>query len=281
MLSYLWRAAIARASTGETMTARTHLTYIGHATVLIEMEGVRLLTDPLLRRRTVHLRRRGPALDPAWARAIDAVLLSHLHLDHYDLPSLRRLGRDTRLLVPRGAGPLLRRHGFRRIDELTAGDATSIGRLRVTATFAAHQGFRPPLGPTAEALGYLVDGQGWEGGAEGAGQRIYFAGDTDLFPAMADLGRRIDAALIPVWGWGTTLGTGHLTPERAAEALQLLRPRVAVPIHWGTLHPVGLGLGRPRFLTDPPHHFARHAARLAPDVRVEIVPPGASVNLDT
>ena len=64
-----------------TMTTASHLTYVGHATVLIEMDGARVLTDPLLRQRTVHLRRRGPQIDPAWLEGIDAVLLSHLHLD--------------------------------------------------------------------------------------------------------------------------------------------------------------------------------------------------------
>ena len=86
------------------MHAPTRITYIGHATTLIEVGGLRLLTDPILRGRVAHLRRRGPVIAREWLDRIDAVLLSHLHLDHLDLPSLRRLPRTTQLLVPRGAG---------------------------------------------------------------------------------------------------------------------------------------------------------------------------------
>ena len=247
----------------------SQLTYIGHSTVLIEIGGYRLLTDPVLRGRVAHLRRSGPAIDPGWLDRLDAVLISHLHLDHFDLPSLRRLGLGTRLLVPHGAGLLLRRHGFTAVEELRPDETTLIGTLPVTATHALHSGFRPPLGPTVAALGFLIGEQ----------RRIYFPGDTDLYPAMADLSPGLDTALLPVWGWGRSLGPGHLNPERAAEALQLLKPRLAVPIHWGTLHPVGLGYRRPRFLHDPPHLFARHAALLAPEVRIAIVQPGSQLSL--
>src|SRR5581483_7096240 len=73
-----------------------------------------------------------------------------------------------------------------------------------------------------------------------AGTAVYFAGDTDLFDQMNDLCRRLDLALIPVWGWGSNLGPGHLDPERAAEAVARLRPRRAVPVHWGTFFPYRL-----------------------------------------
>ena len=253
------------------MTTRRRLTYIGHATVLIETAGIRLLTDPVLRGRVAHLRRRGPLDAQGWRGRLDAVLLSHLHLDHFDLPSLRRLGKGTRLLVPRGAGTLLGRQGFTAIEELAPGEMSTVGGVPIAATGALHSGFRPPLGPTAAAIGFLI----------GARRRIYFPGDTDLFPQMADLAADLDTALLPVWGWGPTLGPGHLDPERAAEALQLLRPRLAVPIHWGTLYPLGWERGERAFLTDPPHRFARRAAELAPDVEVRIVPPGGQLDLDS
>ena len=82
--------------------------YIGHATVLLDLAGVKLLTDPLLRNRVAHLRR-AAKVDPAALRGVDAVLISHLHYDHLDLPSLQRLGREMPVIAPKGAGPLIRR----------------------------------------------------------------------------------------------------------------------------------------------------------------------------
>lgn len=257
-------------------TGPATLTYVGHATVLLEMGGVRLLTDPVLRDRAAHLRRLAPAPDPEWLRPPDAVLLSHLHLDHCDLPSLRLLGNDVRLIVPRGAGAMLSRRGFVEVEELAVGDTTAVGPLQVTATPALHNGFRPPFGPTTEALGFVIGGN----------LRIYFAGDTDLFPEMADLGGDLDVALLPVWGWGRRLGPGHLDPERAAKALRLLRPRLAIPIHWGSLRAARLAPSarvapdEPDFMVEPPHLFARHAAELAPDVEVRILPPGSGLTLN-
>jgi len=114
-------------------------------------------------------------------------------------------------------------------------------------------------------------------------QRVYFAGDTDLFPGMAEIGQDLDVALVPIWGWGPSLGRGkHMDPERAAESLTLLRPRVAVPIHWGTYHPIHLGLREaPRYLTEPAERFVRAAAEAAPDVEVRVLRPGETLSLET
>ena len=87
------------------------ITYVGHATVLIELDGVRLLTDPLLRRRVGPLVRHGPKPSKGTRENIDSVLVSHLHHDHADLGSLRKLGRATRMLVPRGSGRFFERTG--------------------------------------------------------------------------------------------------------------------------------------------------------------------------
>jgi L-ascorbate metabolism protein UlaG (beta-lactamase superfamily) len=103
---------------------------------------------------------------------------------------------------------------------------------------------------------------------------VYFAGDTDIFPEMADLDSDLDVALLPVWGWGPTLGNDHMSPKRAAESLSLLKPKMAVPIHWGTFAPIGLGWIQPSFLTEPPHQFKGHANDIAPGVDVRIVDPG-------
>jgi L-ascorbate metabolism protein UlaG (beta-lactamase superfamily) len=104
---------------------------------------------------------------------------------------------------------------------------------------------------------------------------VYFAGDTDVFDDMRALGR-IDVALVPVAGWGPRVPAGHLDPLRAAEALTLIRPQVAIPIHWGTYSP-----WRPPTQRDPAAmKFAEIAATLAPAVDVLVLSPGQSYALD-
>jgi L-ascorbate metabolism protein UlaG (beta-lactamase superfamily) len=198
---------------------------------------------------------------------VDTVLLSHLHYDHADLPSLRLLGRRTRLLAPRGAGAWLRRAGFRDVQELAAGEAGTLGGVEVTAVPARHDDRRRPGGgPRAEPIGFVL----------AAERRVYFAGDTDLFDEMAGLAP-LDAALLPVAGWGPRLGPGHLDPVRAARAAALMGPRLVVPIHWGTLSPRGTRLGA--WFSDPPHLFAARLAELAPGVDVRVIAPGQALDL--
>ena len=251
------------------MSVSTRLTFLGHATLLFELDGVRLLTDPLLRGRVTMLRHRHPPGQMITNPSLDAVLLSHLHFDHLDLPSLRKLGLETRLIVPRGAGSWLQKRGFSRVEEMTADQVVTIRGLTIRATYAKHFRYRYPLGPTADCLGFMIEGA----------YRIYFAGDTDLFPEMASLTDDLDVALLPVWGWGPFLGKGHMNPLRAAQTLRLLRPRLAIPMHWGSLHPWGLGRFKPHYLTRPPYEFIHHAVRLAPQVKTLIVSPGQTIDL--
>jgi L-ascorbate metabolism protein UlaG (beta-lactamase superfamily) len=248
----------------------TQIIWLGHSTVLITMGETSILTDPMLRGRTAHLRRRSRVLAEDWPASLDAILISHLHLDHCDLPTLQRLGKHRRLIVPVGAGEWMRQRGFTNGEELPIGAGSTVERVEVTAIPARHSGRRFPFGPTAETIGFVLRGS----------QTIYFAGDTDLFDEMGSFNVDLDVALIPVWGWGRTLGAGHLNPERAAEALRLLRPRVAIPIHWGTLHPYGTAIRDRRFLVDPPIEFARFARATAPSVEVRIIQPGERVVID-
>jgi L-ascorbate metabolism protein UlaG (beta-lactamase superfamily) len=108
---------------------------------------------------------------------------------------------------------------------------------------------------------------------------VYFPGDTDLFPEMAELAGVLDLALLPVWGWGPTIGPGHMDPERAAQAAAILRPRLAVPIHWGTFYPAGLRRVVPNPFETPGLAFAEAAARHAPGVEVRILAPGEAMDL--
>ncbi|HJZ38258.1 MAG TPA: MBL fold metallo-hydrolase [Solirubrobacterales bacterium] len=248
------------------MNPPASLSYVGHATVRIELDGVRVLTDPVLRSRIGPLRRE--ALIPAGGSPSppDLVLVSHLHRDHADLASLHRLGRSTRLVCPAGTGRFFARHGFTAVEELAPGGSIEVGSLVVTAVEAVHDGGRVPPrhGP---AVGYVIAGT----------RRVYFAGDTDLFDGMAELGD-LDVALLPIWGWGPSLGPGHMDPRRAARAAAMIRPRIVVPIHWGTFYPRFLKHLRPDPLFMPPQEFASAIDELAPEVEVRLLAPGMSTS---
>lgn len=248
---------------------RGRIEYVGHATVLVDLDGVRLLTDPLLRNRVAHLRRSTP-VSARTRRGVDAVLVSHAHYDHLDIPSLEKLGKKIPVIVPRGLGGMLRKRRFESVIEVDVGEVLSIGELQIRSVPAQHDGSRSPLGASADPVGYLVSGS----------KSIYFAGDTDLFDGMHELGP-VDVALIPIWGWGPGLGGGHLDPERAAEAAARVRPSMVIPIHWGTYFPIHLGLkGRPGFVDLPPLEFIAAMKETAPDVDVQVLRPGESLDLD-
>ena len=199
------------------------VTYLGHSSVLLEIDGVRLLTDPLLRDRVVHL---VPALGAGWPRRGPERRRGAgvpLHHDHFDPASLKLLDRGAQLIVPHGA-----RRGraprFRAHLRAGAGESIEIGALRIEATPAEHRSGRL-LAHGPRPVGFRIAGT----------SSAYFAGDTDLFADMEKIrGDGLDLALLPVWGWGPRLPAGHLDPTTAARAAALLEPRVAVPIHWGT-----------------------------------------------
>jgi L-ascorbate metabolism protein UlaG (beta-lactamase superfamily) len=250
------------------MSSPDSATYVGHATVLLELDGTRLLTDPVLRKRVGPLVRHGAPPAAAATERLDAVLVSHLHRDHADLASLRRLDPGTQLLVPPGSQDFFERRAFGAVTELAPGESAAVGDLTITAVEADHDGGRRRFAPEPRAIGFLVAGR----------RRVYFAGDTDYFPAMEDLGP-LDLALLPIWGWGPNIGEGHLDPEGAARAAAVLSPRLAVPIHWGTLYPFGLRRLRSAPLRKPAVRFAASLRELAPQVEARMLSPGESTPL--
>ena len=239
------------------------LTWLGHATVLVELDGARLLTDPVLRRRVAHLRRHAP--QPGALGRLDAILLSHAHHDHLDLPTLRRLDASAPVVAAPGAARSLRRTG-RVVHRLAPGEEFEVHGVRVGAVDAVHDGRRLPVGPDTEAVGFVVAGS----------RSVYFAGDTEVYDGMAALAGSLDVALLPIWGWGPRLGPGHMDPRQAAEALVLLRPALVVPIHWGTYAPLAGPRGRK---VDPVGAFVANVAELAPEIRVAVLAPGESVDV--
>jgi L-ascorbate metabolism protein UlaG (beta-lactamase superfamily) len=162
-----------------------------------------VITDPVLRDWIGPLRRQSPPPRPQPLESADVVVLSHLHRDHLDLPSLRRFPRATPVIVSSGAGSLVaRKSGASEVLEVTVGDEISIGEVTITAVPASHDARRDRWGISAPPLGYVI---------ASARRRVYFAGDTGLFREMADL-RPLDLALLPVWGWGPRLGRATWVP---------------------------------------------------------------------
>src|SRR5262249_27898582 len=144
------------------------------------------------------------------------------------------------------------------------GEELEVGALRVRGTQAIHDPRRLPFGTRAEPLGFLIQGT----------RSVYFAGDTALFDGMSELAP-VDVALLPIWGWGPSLGPGHMNPEEAAEAARLLRASVVVPIHWGTYLPLQAARhGKPDFLDRPAEEFLAAMQARAPNVDVRVLHPG-------
>ncbi len=264
-----WRAIRAAAPAEAAGPRHARLTFLGHATVLIEVDDLRILTDPVLRAGMGPIRRQVQAVLPELFADLDAVFISHGHHDHLDAASLRQIpGRPT-VIVPRGFGGVVGKVGLGPVEEVEPGDRLTIDRVHFSVIEALHSGRREPFGPEGPPIGCVIEGS----------RSIYFPGDTDLFPGMADLAGTLDVAMLPVWGWGPNIGPGHMDPERAARAAAILRPALAIPIHWGTFYPAGLRRVLPAPFESPGAAFAEAAARLAPDVPVRILAPGETVDL--
>jgi L-ascorbate metabolism protein UlaG (beta-lactamase superfamily) len=250
------------------------VTWWGHATTTITLAGLRILTDPLFTRHLAHLSRIGGPVPPEEAAAADVALVSHLHFDHLHVPSLRRLSPHVRIIGPKGTArtltqaPEISHH----VQEVTPGDVVTIGGVVLRAVPAAHDGRRSPLSSyEGPALGFVI-----ETDVE-VSTRVWFAGDTGLFAGMNDL-RPIDVAVIPIGGWGPSLGPSHLDPTHAAEAVHRVGANDAIPIHYGTFWPTGLRRIHPssfqqRFI-DPGSRFAAALGARCPSVTAHLLKPG-------
>jgi L-ascorbate metabolism protein UlaG (beta-lactamase superfamily) len=257
------------------------ITWWGHVTTTVELAGRRFLTDPVLTGRVAHLSRIGSPVPEGSARQADAVLVSHLHLDHLDVASLRLLDSDVRIIAPTGTARALstRAPGLgRRVEEVDAGAVIDIEGVLVQAVPAAHDGRRSPVSPhRGPALGFILSAPHHDDVPQ-----VWFAGDTGLFPAMAELGP-VGIAVVPVGGWGPTLGPTHLDPTQAAEAVRRVGALDAVPIHYGTFWPTGLRrLHRSSFrdhFADPGIRFAHELATANPLARAHVLAPGGTVTI--
>jgi L-ascorbate metabolism protein UlaG (beta-lactamase superfamily) len=242
--------------------------FVGHATALLGLQRVRVLTDPFLRPSLGPLERHGPVPDAASLEA-DIVLISHGHPDHFDPRSIDALPGRPVIVVPRGLGwPLRARSaGTPDVIEVEDGETLELDGVRIQAVRARH--WISPGAPRAKPLGYVVE----------AGRRAYFAGDTGRFPEMPETLGAVDLALLPIWSWGPHLGPGHLGPRSAAEVAREIHASAVVPIHWGTLYPRHLHRVWKRPLAEAGPRFLGHLQSLDPTVDVRLLRPGESTVL--
>ncbi|MDA8020786.1 MAG: MBL fold metallo-hydrolase [Thermoanaerobaculia bacterium] len=213
-------------------TDSPRLTWIGHASFLLQLAGRGIVIDPVMSRRLgVYPRHTPPGLDPEQLPRIDALLISHNHYDHLDVPTLRRLPKDLWVGVPLGLGELVRRLGFLDVHELDWWQSLWLNGLRISFVPARHWSRRGLFDVNRSLWG------GWV--VESTEHTVYHAGDSAYFDGFAEIGRRfpgIGIAMLPVGSYapGWFMEHHHMTPEQAGQAFVDLGAETFVPMHWGT-----------------------------------------------
>ncbi len=218
------------------------VTLVGHATVLLQTRGLNFLTDPIWSERASPLqflgprRHRAPGIRFEDLPPIDAILLSHNHYDHMDLPTLRRLrqAHNPAIFCPLGLAGPLRALGFTVIHELDWWQQIAWRGMDVHCVPAQHFSARTPFDRNRTLwCGWVLDH------GEDAPEQIYFAADTGFGPLFARIRERFEnlrLALLPIGAYEPEwfMGPIHMTPEQAVEAHRILSPGCSIPIHYGT-----------------------------------------------
>lgn len=244
------------------------VTRIAHASVLLEIDGRRILTDPWFSEKTGYHAGEGPGIQPDHLGRLDAVVASHGHYDHYDLEALApHVDRQVPLFVKNGTGSAALRAGFENVTELDWWDEGRIGDVRIVAAPAKH---------AVPENTYVFAGRGGT---------VYFAADTVLIPELAEVGRRfpaIDLLLLSTNGLRLKPLLNRrvvMDADDAARLCALLHPRVAVPMHYAF---EARDWFHDTFLISyarGPEPFLAAAARIAPDVRTVVLEPGTTLSL--
>jgi len=254
------------------------VTWFGHSSALVEVDGHRVLADPMWGERASPSGRVGPhRLHPPPLRLadlppVDAVVVSHDHYDHLDLPTVRALTRLTRapFVVPLGVGAHLRRWGVPadRVVELDWGGAVTLpgatGELTITCVEARHFSGRGLVRNTTQWSSWALSGPR---------HRVFFGGDTGFHDALGGIGERLgpfDLALLPIGAYSDLWPDIHMTPEEAVDAHLALRGGLLVPIHWATFD---LGF---HSWSEPVERVRRAAA--AAGVRLALPRPGQRID---
>ena len=210
-------------------SAQIGLTWIGHASFLIQTHEVNILIDPNWSKWLKVIKRlKQPGFEIHHLPAIDFVLVTHAHFDHLDRRTLRKVAADQPIVVPIGVGNLVQDLGFHIVHELDYWQKVKLGSVDVSLTPCYHWGAR-----------FLADlHRGFGGFVITADNRtIFHCGDSAFFPGFREIGEhyRIDIALLPIGGYDPPTGREvHMNPEEAMRAFIELRAKTLVPMHYGS-----------------------------------------------
>jgi L-ascorbate metabolism protein UlaG (beta-lactamase superfamily) len=241
------------------------ITWLGHASFLVQMEGVNILIDPNWALWHGPVKRlRHPTLYAHDMPPIDLVLITHAHFDHLHLPSLRRIANGQPIILPRGVGSIVRRCGFSDIIELDTWQTARFRDLRITLTPARHWGARLIHDTHRQFGGFLI---------QSATRTAYHCGDSALFDGFIEIGKRadIEIALLPIGAYEAPSGRPvHMNPEEAITAFQMLRAVNMIPMHHDTF-PLS---GEP--IAEPLERLRRASTQLGLDECIHVLPEGHS-----
>ena len=252
------------------------VTFIGHSSFLLQMDGRKVLIDPVFAKRLVVLRRqRRPGLLVEELPPIDLVLLTHAHMDHLDVSSLRRVIRATRhltgkspeVVVPKGVEDLVASLGFSQVHGLAWWEQIEVQKLQVTMTPCRHWGARMFRDTHRGYGGYVI---------EGTDHSVYHSGDTAYFDGFSEIGARLkpQVALLPIGAYfPDSYRTVHTSPEEAVRAFLELGARQMVPMHYGTFR-----LGREP-MDEPLQRLKAEATRLGMNGKLKILEEGETMHL--
>lgn len=285
-MGQLWR--LVRESSEQPLRGESHppqlvapgelgITFIGHSSFFLQMGGRNVLIDPVFVTRLVVLRRqRRPGVLVEQMPPTDLVLITHAHMDHLNIPSLRRIvrmarrlrGRGPEIVVPHGVEDLVARLGFRRIYTLKWWQQIETAGLRITMTPCRHWGARLFRDTHRGYGGYVLD--------PGNGQSVYHSGDTAYFEGFSEIGRRLSpvVALLPIGAYfPDTYRSVHTSPEEAIRAFLEVGARWMVPMHYGTFR-----LGREP-MDEPLQRLRAEASRLGIDSQIKVLSEGETLRL--
>lgn len=242
---------------------------IGHSTVLIQLDGLNIITDPIFSNRILYFSKRytEPGIPFEKLPKIDAIVISHEHYDHFDKATLKKFDKSIPIVVSIGLRSKAAGLGFQDIREIGWWDSTKINSVKITAVPVKHF--------LSHASSYVIEGT----------KTVYFASDTGLNSYFEDIGRKfnIDAALLPMGayrphlsfipGLSASMRGVHMSPEDVPIAQNQLKAKVVVPIHWGVFKITAEPIEEPR------EKMEQIIKEQNLDSKIKILEPGEIFNL--